>query len=80
MKVYTYSQARQNLSEVLNRSKVEPVIIRRRGGETFVVAPDARRKSPLDIPGVASDATTADILAAIHEVRSRPAGRSKSGA
>jgi len=41
MKVYTYSQARQNLSEVLNRSKGEEVLIRRRGGEVFriVAAP-----------------------------------------
>lgn len=29
MKVYTYSQARQNLSEVLTRSRSEKVLIRR---------------------------------------------------
>ena len=33
MKVYTYSQARQNLSEVLNRSKSEEVLIGRWGSD-----------------------------------------------
>ena len=33
MKVYTYSQARQNQSEVLNRSKSEEVLIRRWGSD-----------------------------------------------
>jgi len=32
MKVYTFSQARQNLADVLNQSKGEGVLIRRRGG------------------------------------------------
>lgn len=71
MKVYTYSQARQNLSAVLRQSKSEEVIIRRRGGETFVVAPRASKESPLDIPGVKTKAKTSDILAAIQEVRGR---------
>lgn len=71
MKVYTYSQARQNLSEVLSRSKSEEVIIRRRGGEAFVISPRARKGSPLDVPGVKTAAKTSDILSAIKEVRRR---------
>ncbi|HET6428153.1 MAG TPA: type II toxin-antitoxin system prevent-host-death family antitoxin [Phycisphaerae bacterium] len=71
MKVYTYSQARQNLSEVLNRSKSEKVLIRRRGGEVFAVVPQAAEGSPFDIAGVKTKATTSDILAAVREVRSR---------
>ena len=71
MKVYTYSQARQNLSEVLNRSKSEKVLIRRRGGEVFAVVPEPRKGSPFDIPSIKTKATTADILAAVREVRSR---------
>jgi prevent-host-death family protein len=71
MKVFTYSQARQNLSEVLNRSKSEEVLIRRRGGESFVVLPKARKGSPFDIPSVRSKAKTSDILAAVRDARQR---------
>ena len=42
MKVYTFSQARQNLAEVLNRAKVEKVTIRRHGGEAFTIVPERR--------------------------------------
>ena len=73
MKVYSYSQARPNLSEVLNRSKSEKVVIRRRGGEAFAGTPDRTSGSPFDVPGVKTKASTADILAAIREVRSRQA-------
>lgn len=71
MKVYTYSQARQNLSQVLNRAKKEDVVIRRRGGEVFAVVPQPQTGSPLDVAGVKTKATTQDILAAVREVRSR---------
>ena len=69
MKVYTYSQARQNLAEVLNQSKDEEVIIRRRGGDAFAVVPKARQGSPFDVPGVKTRVTTPDILSAIQESR-----------
>lgn len=69
MKVYTFSQARQKLSDLLNRSKTERVMIRRRGGDVFAIVPQARARSPFDVPGVDTKATTADILAAIRESR-----------
>lgn len=69
MKIYTYSQARQNLSEVLNRSKSEDVLIRRRGGEVFRVRPQTRDGSPFDVDGVKTKVKTADILTAIRDVR-----------
>lgn len=71
MKVYSYSQARQNLSEVLSRSKDEEVLIRRRGGEVFQIVPKHPEGSPFDVPGIKTKAKTADILAAVREVRSR---------
>jgi prevent-host-death family protein len=69
MKVYSYSQARQKLTEVLNRSRSEPVVIRRRGGEAFRVSPQQLQGSPLDVRGVRTGATTADIVRAVREVR-----------
>lgn len=38
MKVYSYSQARQNLAKLLNESKPEDVLIRRRTSEVFHVS------------------------------------------
>ena len=71
MKVYTYSQARQNLAEVLNQSKDQTVLIRRRGGDSFAVVPKPREGSPFDVSGVKTSATTSDILAAVRESRSK---------
>jgi hypothetical protein len=71
MKVFTYSQARQRLSTVLDTARGEKVLIKRRGGETFCLTHTTSRKSPFDVPGIETRATTADILKAIGESRSR---------
>lgn len=71
MKVYTYSEARQNLSKILNESKSEDVLIRRRGGGVFRISPEPRTGSPFEVEGVKTKATTADILRAVREVRQR---------
>ena len=75
MRVFTYSQARQRLSEILDTARRERVIIRRRGGETFVVVLQSPQKSPFDVPGVKTKATTRDILKAVRESRSRASER-----
>jgi len=69
MKMYTYSQARQHLSEVLNVAEYEEVAIRRRDGRVFSVAPKNMKPSPFDIPGIETKATTKEILGAIAESR-----------
>ena len=71
MKVYTYSEARQRLSEVLNIARKEEVIIKRRGGETFSIIFRKTAKSPFDVPGIRTSATTKNILDAIRESRER---------
>lgn len=71
MKVYTYSEARQKFSEVLDIAKSEAVIIKRRGGETFKIIFTKSLKSPFDVPGIKTKATTKDILDAINESRAR---------
>jgi prevent-host-death family protein len=71
MKVYTYSEARQHLSKVLDIAREEEVVIKRRGGETFSLVYKKTQKSPFDVPGVKTSATTKDILEAIRESRSR---------
>ena len=50
MKVYTYSQARQRLSTLLDEARKEgEVRIRRRDGAEFVVSPVQSAGSPLDV-------------------------------
>ena len=73
MKVYTYSEARQKLSKVLDIARSEEVIIKRRGGETFALMFKKSPKSPFDVPGIQTSATTKDIIDAIRESRSRAA-------
>ena len=71
MKVYTYSEARQRLSDVLNIARTEEVVIKRRGGETFSIVFKKSTKSPFDVPGTKTKATTKDILEAVKESRER---------
>lgn len=71
MKVYTYSEARRCLADVLNIARNEEVIIKRRGGETFSIVYRQSKESPFDVPGIQTEATTKDILAAVRESRER---------
>ena len=76
MKVYTYSEARQRLAEVLNIARNEEVVIKRRGGEAFSIIFQKSKRSPFDVSGIQTKATTKDILAAIRESRERFAEQS----
>ena len=71
MKIYTYSEARQRFSDVLNIARTEEVIIKRRGGETFSIIYRKSTKSPFDVPGIKTKATTKDILDAVRDSRER---------
>jgi hypothetical protein len=53
VKEYTYSEARQRLASILDRASREGAVrIRRRDGQIFVLRPERRSKSPLDVKGV----------------------------
>lgn len=72
MKVFTYSEARQNLAKLLRLAQEEAVEIRRRDGAVFTLqAKQSDESSPFDVPGINTQATTEDILAAIGESRTR---------
>jgi antitoxin (DNA-binding transcriptional repressor) of toxin-antitoxin stability system len=79
MKVYNYSEARQNFSTVLNTALKEEVIIARKDGSKFKLIPirenSKKTKSPLEtIKGIkpsAKNLTMSDILDAIREDRER---------
>lgn len=71
MKVFTYSEARQNLSKLLNIAQKEEVEIRRRDGTVFsLVSKNERTMSPFDVRGIKTKATTQNILDAVRESRS----------
>ena len=70
MKVFTYSEARQRLSEVLNIAQNEEVEIRRRDGQVFsIVSKKSIPSSPFDIDGIETKISTKDILNAVKESR-----------
>jgi hypothetical protein len=70
MKIYTYSQAREKLADLLEESKNEEVVIRRRKGDMFSIAPKSpSRRSPFDVPGLRKKITRREILQAIRESR-----------
>lgn len=72
MKVYTYSQARQELAKLLADARKEgQVQIKRRDGQTFVIKPIEKQKSPLDIKGVDTGLKLKDINKAVRESRER---------
>jgi PHD/YefM family antitoxin component YafN of YafNO toxin-antitoxin module len=76
MKVYNYSQARQNFATVLNTALKEEVIISRKDGSKFklvsVQENKKRGKSPLeDIKAIKANVAMDDILDAIRESRER---------
>jgi hypothetical protein len=71
MKIYKYSEARQNFSTVLNTALKEEVIITRKDGNRFKLISITKKvkKSPLDIKGIDTDITTQEILDVIRECR-----------
>ncbi len=70
MRVYTYSEARQKLAELLEQAEREgEVRIRRKDGRIFVVRPQPREESPLDVEKLDIRLTTEEILRFIEEGR-----------
>ena len=70
MKVYTYSEARQKLSELLDLARSEEVLIKKRSGELFTIAYKQPSASPFDVKGVKTRTTTKDIMEAVEASRS----------
>ena len=76
MRVYNYSDARQNFATVLNTALKEEVIISRKDGSKFrlisISKNKKKAKSPLeDIKGIKTNITMDDILSVLRESRER---------
>jgi hypothetical protein len=72
MEVYTYSEARQKLAEVLRQAESSgKVLIRRKDGRTFALVPEKLPSSPLDVPSIKAKVSTQEIVDIIREGRER---------
>ena len=73
MKLYTYSDARQQLAKVLDTASREgKVLIRRRDGSLFSLVPEKRKQSPFDVDGIATDVSTKELVETLRAERARP--------
>lgn len=74
MRVYTYSEARQNLADLLDQAGEEgEVRIRRRDGSEYVLRPRRRGGSPLDVSSVNTEVSAEEIVSAVREGREQSA-------
>jgi len=72
MKVFTYSEARQRFSDLLDLAKSDgKVLIKKRDGTTFALTPELSKRSPLDIKGIKTNVSTKEIVEALRETRGR---------
>lgn len=72
MHIYTYSEAKQNFSSLLDLAQEEGAVqIARKDGQLFMLMPVMPQKSPLDVPGVDINLTTDDIVNFVREGRER---------
>jgi PHD/YefM family antitoxin component YafN of YafNO toxin-antitoxin module len=70
MNTYTFTEARQKLASLLEQAaRSGEVRIKRRDGQVFVIRPQKRKGSPLDVSGVDLNLSRDEILEAIQESR-----------
>lgn len=69
MTVYTYTNARQNLARLLDEASDGTVYITRKNGQLFQLMLVEDERSGLDVPGVDSNLSAAEIVDLIREMR-----------
>ena len=75
MRVYTFSEARQNFARVLELAQTEGCAqITRRDGGVFSIQPVSQPKSPFDVEGVSLGLSRSEIVAAVRESREPQSG------
>lgn len=74
MKVYTFSQARQNFATLLDEAQKDGAVrVTRRDGRVFTIQPVQEAPSPLAVESVAVKAklNRSEIVSAVRESRER---------
>ena len=75
MNVYTYSEARQRLSSVLDKAEATgKVLIRRQDGRTFALLPEVAKQSPLDVPSIKANISCDELVSLVRTERGRTRG------
>ena len=75
MEVYTYSEARQRLSSVLDKAEsAGKVLIRRKDGRTYALVPERLPVSPLDVPSIEADISTQEVVTLVRQERGKIRG------
>ena len=70
MRVYTYTEARRKLASLLELvAKEGEAKIKRRDGQIFVIRPETKTGSPLDVEGIDLGITATEIVQFIQEGR-----------
>ncbi|MDQ3685013.1 MAG: type II toxin-antitoxin system Phd/YefM family antitoxin [Acidobacteriota bacterium] len=68
----TYLEAQENLSALLERAREQgEVRIKRADGQVFVLKPEEKKRSALDIAGIDLGVSTEEIVAFVREGRER---------
>jgi len=68
----TYLEAQENLSVLLERAYEQgEVRIKRADGQVFVLKPERKKHSALDVVGIDLDVSTEEIVAFVREGRER---------
>lgn len=72
MDVYTYSEARQHLSSLLDEAESKgKVIICRKDGRRYAVVPELPPVSPLDAPAAKTDIAVKEVVKIVRRQRIR---------
>ncbi len=72
MHVYTFSEAKQNFSNLLDQAQEEGAVqITRKDGQLFMLMPVTPKKSPLDIAGVDLHLSNEEIVCLVREGRDK---------
>lgn len=75
MQTYTYSEARQKLSSVLDAAESKgKVLIRRKDGRTFALVPERSAASPLAVPSIRVSVSTKELVSIVNAERGRIRG------
>ncbi len=76
MKVFTFSEARQKFSSVLDSAQLEGAVkITRRDGRAFLIRPVQESPSPLNVNGVKLNLSRDEIVRSVREGREREGGK-----
>jgi antitoxin Phd_YefM of type II toxin-antitoxin system len=70
MKEYSFTEARQHFSAILDEAKKEGIVcVKKRDGELFYIKPATLKKSPLDVKGIDLGMSSLEIVDVIRESR-----------